>query len=112
LYDGTGNLLGTVRGTSAVDPLRSGEPGPFSLTSSIATTNVARVQWSTEPLPAGPGVHRDFRILQDWSLPYGDRKPFDLVYSDPDSGPPYPFVFAGDVDNLSGTVRNPTVVAA
>lgn len=113
LLDSNGGLLGSPSSTVPVNPLRPGEPGPFALTSNIPAAQVARVEWSVNPTPPGLGLERSFLIRRFWTLPYGTRQPASSYYSDPGGPPPYPFVLAGDVENLGSTeVRRPTIVAA
>jgi hypothetical protein len=113
LFATDGTLLATPSAAVQVDPLRPGEPGPFAISSDIGASRVARIDWSVQSAVSGSNSPRDFLILQHWTLPYGDRPPFELVYSDPDGPPPYPFVLAGDVENLrSAEVGRPTVVVA
>lgn len=112
LFAADGTLLTTVSAHVPVDPLRPGEPGPFALSSDVATSEVATVTWSVVQTPPGPAVLRDFQILQGWRLPFGDRAREDGWYRDPTGPPPYPFVQFGSVDNLGDASALPLVVAA
>jgi hypothetical protein len=74
---------------------------------------VADVEWTVEPTTSAGDANRGFLIREFWTLPYGDREPMSSYYTDPAGGPPYPFVLAGDVENLrSASFRRPSVVAA
>jgi hypothetical protein len=112
LFAADGMLLTTVSAHVPVDPLRPGEPGPFALSSDIAVSDVAAVNWSVLETPPGPAVLRDFQILEGWSLPFGERGREDGWYRDPPGPPPYPFVQFGSVDNLGGASALPLVTAA
>lgn len=101
-----GAPLGSFSTEVEVSPLRPGEPGPFQVTSDVATAAVERVEWAVEPAPPGPGRHRAFLIRRHWTLPFGDRERATAHYEDPSGPPPYPFVLAGDVEGLRGVVVN------
>ncbi len=105
-----GTLLGEATGQVPVDPLRPGEPGPFSLTSTVAAAEVAGVEWSVGAGTPSSLAPRDLEILLFWDLPYGDRERDPLL--DPET-PPYPYVQFGRMHNL-GTVPlpDPGVVGA
>jgi hypothetical protein len=113
LFDGGGNALATVTTEVPVTPLRPGEPGPFMLASDTPVSEVAQVEWSVNVMAPAPPKARDFLVMLHWGLPYGDRPPFDLVYTDPVGPPPYPYVLAGEAENLhSLPVATPSIVVA
>lgn len=111
LYSKDGSTLDIVSAPVAVDTLRPGEPGPFALESRLDASEVVSVSWSVSSATADMKA-REFRIFQNWTLPYGDRKPFDLLYSDPHDQSVLPFVLSGDVENLGEPTQNPQVVSA
>jgi hypothetical protein len=113
LFGGNGELLDAATASVPVSPLRPGEPGPFALTSDVIASAVTRVEWSVQPAEPTSPVQRGLLIRQFWALSYGSRERASSYYSDPEGPPPYPFVLAGDVQNLqAATVGRPTVVAA
>jgi hypothetical protein len=108
-----GSVLGSASGSVLVEPLRPGEPGPFQLSADVEAAAVASVKWTVEPTTPTGTANRDFLISQSWALDYGDRKAMSSYYTDPVAGPPYPFVLAGDIENLDKiSVGRPVVVAA
>ena len=111
LLRGAGDaILGSANAAVAVAPLRPHEPGPFTLTSSIAAADVVRVEWSTAWLPA-TATERTLRIQQSYSAPYGDRPQIGHYLYDETGPAPLPAVVGGNVANDgTATVTNPIVV--
>jgi hypothetical protein len=113
LLDSAGGTLTTVAASSAVGAVRSGEPAPFVLTSTVPAAQVAGVRWSGAATPSGTATKRDFSIMLNWTLPYGDREPAASYYRDPAVGPPYPYVLSGEIQNVgTNAVTRPHVVVA
>lgn len=115
LLDAGGKEIGRASAESPVHGLRSGEPAPFAVDSSVPAADVKEVRWTVESSPpAGPPV-RDLVVqLYTPALEYGDRAPLDsgISYVEP-ARPPYPYVERGDVQNFGPrTVQDPEVVAA
>lgn len=101
LLDGSGALLGTARASVVPTPLRSGEPGPFVVTSEIPATDVASVRWETlVGSTTDPEQRRSHADTVAWTRPFDGQEPVD-TYLHRDPPGPRPYVLFGSVENLA-----------
>lgn len=109
LFAADGRLLEKTSTTVPVDPLRSGEPGPFMLNSEIPVATVARVEWSVTEGKPNPQATRDLETQFYWQLPFGKAEPRPGTRR---TDPPYPYVLATGFVNRNGPLMDAHVVAA
>jgi hypothetical protein len=113
LLDTSGAELGVATGTTAVAPLRPGEPVPFTVTSSVPAAQVASVEWSAAAAPAeADAPARAAEITTYWTEVAGEREAVSVDgYTDPAGTKPH--VVFGSITGLDGAdIADPTVVAA
>lgn len=113
LLGADGTELARAEAASPVSPVGVGEPAPFEVAAAVDAGAVAEVRWELGT-PAEPGADPaavDVRVF--WTRPFGQGRPVSVPgHEDPVDGP-LPFVLYGSVTNVgSGTLAQPSVVAA
>lgn len=115
LRSATGDVLAETTATSAVSPLRPGEPAPFAIVTDVPALLVNEVRYSAsaEAAPGGGSIAaRSTETTVYWEVPFGARER-RTHYPHVDTGvPPFPYVVFGSVRNASGRGLVPQVVAA
>lgn len=91
----------TVAGVPVlIEPVRSGEPVPFSLDTGVAAADVYSYEF-TVTYGSPTGETRMLDLQQHFSVPFGDReRGVEYPFMDPPS-PPYPYLMFGSVQNAS-----------
>jgi hypothetical protein len=109
LLDAEGVELAKTSTSVAIDPIRPGEPAPFSVQAQVLATDVADVIWTVSsgiPSPAS----REARIDVAWEAPFGDREPTQY---DDEAKEPMPYLLVGQVVNLGATsISGPQIIYA
>ena len=108
LFGRDGTLLDRVSAKVPVSVLRPGEPGPFTIRSTISVSDVARVEWSVEPGALNPAVSRDFIVQPFWEVPFGVSEWRGVKRNDS----PYPYVLSAGFTNLGSRIQRATLVVA
>jgi hypothetical protein len=112
LIDAAGETLAAPSAEVAVDPLRPGEPAPFSVGGDVVAGDVAQVAWSVDAAPTDGTGSRALSMATFWQRGYGDPRPVDhYLYRDEASE--HPFVMVGSVTNTGlSPILDPALVVA
>lgn len=108
LYDKSGHILDKPSTTIPVNPLRSGEPGPFELKSEVTAPQVTRVEWSTQSGTASPNTSRAIDVLVYWQVPYGVAEWKGIKRDDP----PYPHLMQVGLENKGQPLSDANLAVA
>lgn len=105
LLGSDGSLLEQASAQVPISPLRPGEPGPFTITATVAADQVSKVLWSVQAPEPAHLASRDIQIQRYWEEPYG-------IDTGGRMDPPYPYVLAAGIRNLGVPINGATLVVA
>lgn len=113
LFDGNGNVLGSVEREAAVPGVRPGEPVPFELRSDVTKSKVGNVGWKAEAVTTNADVERSITagVFATYNPDRTER--INLGSSYEDSGePPYPYIVDMTLTGYNERTIKPTLIVA